>query len=923
MGRWPAAVIIALSLLAASCSSSATVPAPATTDVVSTTAAREPPATTDGAGTTLPDTSDPAADPPVTGEPGGFDDHAVREIRSLDDFDALAADGPSGQSVLKFVIPDLLGNDPELAGDVYWLDSNFFKLHDEWVFFRLVNNEPVPGFPSEPLDEGQFASVEEIYEHFAGVETDDLPGDLRWTPADRPGERLYVGEFYAQALQYNSDRDVYGNYTSRSVGMGSIIRTQPSAISGARWLMELQFTDRVTPEEIAHYFDSVIATLPDQIGSQLEWIIRSAEQDDVAVEMTANDFAYADRVVRWSDIVPPGEVEVYNEGIAAGRLLLVEADGEKLSDARDTDIIVMERVPDFLPPANAIITSDPQTPLAHVNLLARNRGIPNASRSGLLDDASIRRHAAARAPVVVRTTADGDLEITVIRLEDYRAWLNLLGQNPISVPPLPSGAPKGVLDLTTLAETIDDQADIDALLPVIGGKAAGFLSLLAADGVTAPPEPMVITTPVYEEHLDQVRPALDAMLGLDGFDSSANTRLRVLLLEGRDTFDEAYPDEPDQRYADQFFDGNDPVLAEVVAAGGFGDYLRDASMNAQTLADITASLEETYGAYGVGQGLRFRSSSSVEDIEGFSGAGLYDSNTGFLDADAQESDDQKKTIERSIKKTWASYWGFEAYEERRREQVDHTSGAMAVLVHARFDDDLELANGVATFRINPSSGPDAAASVAIINVQKGAVSVTNPDPDEVELPEVIEMRVEAGAPTITRVAESTLSPGVDVLTDDQVTELHAQLESVAELWLSRINASLAADEQVSTVTLDYEFKVMAEGWPQQEGRVEPSRLVVKQARSLEPGLRAFDQGLRNLPIPRDVLARARRIEEVTCSGETHVDVYTTPFLAPDIGYDSAPFSTSPNHAADETENGCDKEVLFSSPDEFLTELLEK
>ncbi len=941
----PSALLLTLLVVAGACSSDAAGPTDSTT-TPSPTSSSSTSTATDTPTSSVPDddSADPA-DPPVTGEPGGFDDHAARTVRSIDDFDALAAEGSSGQAVLKFLIPDLLGSDPELAGDVYWLDSNFFKLHDEWVFFRLLNNQEVPGVASQPLNEGSFTSIEEIYEHFDGVEHADLPGDLRWTPTDRPGERLYVGEFYAQALRYDNDNDDYDNYTARTYGMGSIIRTVPTDLSDARWLMELQFSERVTPEEMSLYFDSVLATLPEQIGSSLEWIIRSAEQEDTAAEMEANDFAYADRVVRWSEIVPPGAVEVYNEGIAAGRLLLVEDGGKQLSDARDTDIVLIERVPDFLPPANALITSDPQTPLAHVNLLARNRGIPNASRSGLLDDLSIRRHAVARAPAIVRTNSAGELEIQVIRTEDYRAWLNLLTQEPIEAPPIPAGATDPLLALTDLAQTIEQQSDIDALLPVIGGKAAGFLSLLGAEGVTTPPDPVVITTQVYEEHLDQVRPALEAMLALDDFDAASNTRLRVLMLQGRGAFDEAYPEQPDQDFADGYFDeyeadqpgaASDRVLLEgVVEAGGFAKYLRDASIAPDTLEVITAELEANFGEYAPAQGLRFRSSSSVEDIEGFSGAGLYDSSTGFLDAAAQSGDDQKKTIERTLKKTWGSYWGFEAYEERRREQVDHTSGAMGVVVHARFDDDLELANGVATFRINPTSGTDPDVSVATINVQKGAVSVTNPDPDVIELPEVVEVRTHpAGDRTSTQLASSTLSPDTAILSDAELLDLHDQIESVANLWMERVNESLPEEQRISTLTLDYEFKVMAPGWPQLTSAAEqPRRIVVKQARSLDPGLRGFDRSVIDLPVPRDVLARARLIEEVTCAAGTHVDVFTTPNLIPDIGYDTEPFSTAgsstadsleaPAHAADEREAGCTVDVLFSSPDEFLVALLDQ
>ena len=77
--------------------------------------------------------------------------------------------------------------------------------------------------------------------------------------------------------------------------------------------------------------------------------------------------------------------------------------GAELGDAQAGDIVITEHVPDWLPQASALITSDPQTPLAHVNLLARNRGIPNASQAGIHDDAGLRQAARVRAHAIVLT----------------------------------------------------------------------------------------------------------------------------------------------------------------------------------------------------------------------------------------------------------------------------------------------------------------------------------------------------------------------------------------------------------------------------------------------------------------------------------------------------------------------------------------
>jgi phosphoenolpyruvate synthase/pyruvate phosphate dikinase len=120
--------------------------------------------------------------------------------------------------------------------------------------------------------------------------------------------------------------------------------------------------------------------------------------------------------------------------------------------------------------------------------------------------------------------------------------------------------------------------------------------------------------------------------------------------------------------------------------------------------------------------IRFRSSTNSEDIQGFNGAGLYDSFTGI-------PGDPDKSIEKAIKKVWASLWNLAAYEERSYFKIDPYSVAMAVLVHRSFPG--EAANGVVITRnlynpLNPGF---------TINAQYGEISITNPEggfiPDQI------------------------------------------------------------------------------------------------------------------------------------------------------------------------------------------------
>lgn len=197
------------------------------------------------------------------------------------------------------------------------------------------------------------------------------------------------------------------------------------------------------------------------------------------------------------------------------------------------------------------------------------------------------------------------------------------------------------------------------------------------------------------------------------------------------------------------------------------------------------------------------------------------------------------------------------------------------------------------------------------------MAVTNPDPDQIELPEVIRVVRRSGLLSIERLARSTLlDSDEDVLDQAAVRKLFSQVAAVADVWRTRLNDSLPDAQQVGTVVLDFEFKTVEAGWPRlAAGEQEfESRLVMRQVRSLDPGLRAFSAAVQGLPIPRDVLMRAALVETVSCrvAGQApidHIEVRTDPVLAPDMGYSDVPLvlGTVPGPAAT-----CTRMLLYGS-----------
>lgn len=815
----------------------------------------------------------PGPDAGPDGGTDGFDDSTTGSFADLAAFEAFAAPSASSTSV-KFVITGFLQANPELR----FLDSAAYTLHDEWYWFRLLNNVPVDRVDTAPVDVGRpFATVADIYAW--SLQQTALPLDLQFVGDGR----LYSPLFYQLALYREP----------KVLGIGTVLRfvARPD-LSPPRpelWAMELEYQHALTETELQVLLDVVGAGLPPGIGEQLKLLVRSPQQDELARTLEAAGSPLAARILRYRDVTVPGETEVYSEGLVAGRLKVMRTGEGDFESARSTDLLVLEDVPDFLPQCAGLITAVPQTALAHVNILAKNRGIPNAYRGGILDDPEIDALARVFAPVVVRAQTPTLLEVVAMTEQEYTQYRQLSAVPPSSVTPVDPGTIEYAYDLTELSF-----ADQESWRPILGGKSTGFLALLDAVDVTTPPRPVGISVRAYLEHTVALEAELEPILADPLFNQDALRR--ALLLEGPTDWATKHPDDP--TYADRFlalYPPSDPRRV-LVDAGGAQGRIRNQPIDPVTLDVIEAALTAAYGNLADEQGLRFRSSSNIEDAEGFNGAGLYTSNTGYLHADRLNDGRHLQTVEQALLETWASYWGSEAFEERRMANVAHLSGAMGAVVHPNFPDELELSNGVFTYTILPA-GHASGAAVLEMNVQQGALSVTNPPPGDPNLPEVDRVVLDdVGGTRIERVRGSTLVPaGQVLLSDTQLLRVFEQARRVSELWLSVENGALAVSQQRSTLTIDFEVRDMDHGWPAfADGTIAGARTVIKQARTLEPSLLRVPTTVRNMPIPRDVLARARRVEQRTCdAGAVRVsvtDTFTDPLKAPDLGFSVAPFT---------------------------------
>ncbi len=329
-----------------------------------------------------------------------------------------------------------------------------------------------------------------------------------------------------------------------------------------------------------------------------------------------------------------------------------------------TDIVVLDRVPNDISLVSGIITGEFQTPLSHVNLLSKNRGTPNMALRGAFEDVELRE---LEGQLVRLRVTPQSFTIEKASLSDSQNYWDSMR---------PEGALIPTLDLT-----------VDALVPVdslhigdyksVGAKAAnmGEMAQIADLEIPLPDQAFAIPFAFYKRHLQE-----------NGLDEAIESLLQDVESGGLEA----------QELRARLFDLRWRIFR--------------APMNSEDLATLSAAIETRWSQ---DTGLRFRSSTNVEDLEEFSGAGLYTSAGASLDEGADKIADAVRVV-------WASAWNEQAFVEREFYRVAHRLVCMGILVHPAFEK--ELANGVAV-TINEFAQNRPA---FYINSQVGEISVTNP-----------------------------------------------------------------------------------------------------------------------------------------------------------------------------------------------------
>jgi len=490
------------------------------------------------------------------------------------------------------------------------------------------------------------------------------------------------------------------------------------------------------------------------------------------VEATAEALPKSVRLLTTDELFAGIDYQALNLGESIGRLRFVPAAELEQSYVTYRDIVVLDHVPNDISVTQGIITAEFQTPLSHINVLSQNRGTPNMGLRGAMEDPELRALEGQWVRLRVEASA---YTVVAVDQDEADAWWEDHRPKVVAVP----GIDESVTELYDIGRIVPDSVAPADLLSAIkqgtrafGGKAANYSVLSRVPGVVVP---QAFAVPVYyykqfmREH------------GLD-------ERLRTWLA------DDAFVNDPIER---------DRRLAALRAE------MQTLPLN----ADFERLLRDKLSLEYAGVRMRFRSSTNAEDLDGFTGAGLYTSKSGDLN-------DPDSPIADAVREVWASVWFFRAFEERSYRGIDHEAVAMALLVHRSFPD--EEANGVAL--TNNPFDPKGLDPAFYVNVQVKGVSVVQPEPG-INSEEFLYYYELENQPVSYLAQSSLIRAGAHVLELGQVQELGRALAAIksffAPAYTPRSGAAGPATGDWWAMDVEFKFDAQANGVP---------TLFVKQAR---------------------------------------------------------------------------------------------
>ena len=549
-------------------------------------------------------------------------------------------------------------------------------------------------------------------------------------------------DFASQVLNYSEghvafDTTEYYRIGDRKYDLFTLVHYLDSDI----WTIEFSIGDRIDSSSIESLYNRVVQYT--FFGNKLKYFPRS-EDKIKNIELLKDKIP----IISVEEIYKNQKYQAMNTGITYGKLRKINIEDIGKVDINSHDIIMTNGLPNDMPVVAGIITTEHQHNLSHINVLSVNRGTPNMVQTDAFYSDNFKQF---ENKYVMLNVSANDFEIKeVTEKEVSNFWLSKQNKKIISLEI--DRTTKGLQDMKNLSHK-----DIK----LVGAKAANFAELTKIEindekdnssFVRTPESAFAIPMYYYLEHLKE-----------NGIDVLIEEKLKEL----KDLTDE---------------NSKIQKLKEI----------QDAIQNAPINKEFLEAVENKITSLGNYKKMKFRSSTNAEDLEEFNGAGLYDSYSGELG-------NEKKSIEKAIKKVWASLWNYRAYEEREYFNIDEKTVAMGILVHRSFPN--EELNGVAiTTNIADRNYP-----AFTINAQLGEESVVLPENGSI--PEQFLYYFiyfdPYSEPQIEYITYSSLSPNKSIMTDEEKAYLAYVLNSIKKKFYYDI---LLTNESFTSFGLDIEFK---------------------------------------------------------------------------------------------------------------------
>ena len=350
------------------------------------------------------------------------------------------------------------------------------------------------------------------------------------------------------------------------------------------WALELSPYDTASAEMIQSLYQAVQAKT--FFGNALAFHPTSE-----AIRTLSTKLPSTVSVVTTDELYSGIEYQPLSLGSAIGQLHFVTSAEIDTADLSYQDLVVLDQAPNDISVVQGMITETFQTPLSHLNVLARNRKTPNMGLKNAMTNEILRAFEGKLVELTVTAERWSIREAT--KAEAEASWAAHMPA-PVTLPAMNLS----VTELLDIEDVTPDPTDGGSLRDAIkdavlafGGKAAQY-SVLARTANVPIKKAFGIPLYYYDQFMKQngFYDRVDALLADSSFTTEATVRKTALAA----------------------------LRADMVNAPmdeGF-----------QTL--LKAKLAEAFPGEAK---VRFRTSTNSEDLDGFPCAGCYESHTGHTD----------------------------------------------------------------------------------------------------------------------------------------------------------------------------------------------------------------------------------------------------------------------------------------------------